>query len=113
MKDLKKVFETISKEKLLSYRDEINYEIILKTKKIKSLSLISIRLEKQEIVKEYLNKIIRKKWIRINKSSIVVFLFLIFKSKIDRKRLVIDYKKLNKEIVIDSILLLLIRDIIN
>ena len=40
-------------------------------------------------------------------------LFLIFKSRINNKRSVIDYKKLNKEIVIDSTLLLLIKDIIN
>ena len=40
-------------------------------------------------------------------------LFLIFKSKTNKKRFVIDYKKLNKEIVIDSTLLLLIKDIID
>ena len=43
----------------------------------------------------------------------IVSLFLIFKSETDKKRLVIDYRKLNKEIVIDSTLLLLIRDMIN
>ena len=43
LKNLKKVFETISEEKLSSNRDEINYEIILKTKRIKSSSLIFIR----------------------------------------------------------------------
>ena len=42
-----------------------------------------------------------------------VSLFLIFKSKTDKKRLVIDYKKLNKEIVTDLTSLLLIKDIIN
>ena len=41
------------------------------------------------------------------------FLFLIFKSKINNKRSIIDYRKLNKETVTDSILLLLIKDIIN
>ena len=41
------------------------------------------------------------------------FLFLIFKSGIDKKRLIIDYRKLNEEIVTDSILLLLIEDIMN
>ena len=41
------------------------------------------------------------------------FLFLIFKSETDNKRSVIDYKKLNKETVIDSIPLLLIEDIMN
>ena len=46
LKDLRKVFEEILKRELPSYRNEVNYEIILKIKKIKSLLLISIRLEK-------------------------------------------------------------------
>ena len=91
----------------------MNYEITLKIEKIKPLLLISIRSKKQEIIKEYLNEIIKKKWIRINKLFMTAFLFLIFKSEIDKKRSVIDYKKLNKEIVTDSTLLLLIEDIIN
>ena len=40
-------------------------------------------------------------------------LFIIFKSETDKKRFVIDYRKLNKKIVTDSTSLLLIRDIIN
>ena len=43
----------------------------------------------------------------------ITFLFLIFKSRINKKRPVIDYKKLNKEIVIDSTSLSLIRDMMN
>ena len=38
----------------------MNYEINLKTKEIKSLSLILIRLEEQQIIKEYLDEIIKK-----------------------------------------------------
>ena len=45
LKDLKEVFETISEEKLSSYRKEIDHEITLKTDRIKSSSLISIRLK--------------------------------------------------------------------
>ena len=60
MKDLKEVFETISKRELSSRRYEVNYEITLKIERIKSLLLISIRLEKQEIIKKYLNEITRK-----------------------------------------------------
>ena len=60
LKDLKKVFKTISKEELSSRRYEVNYEITLKTERIKSLLLILTRLEKQEIVKEYLNEIMKK-----------------------------------------------------
>ena len=65
LKNLKRVFETISKRKLLSYYERIDYEITLKTEKIKSLSLISIRLEEQEIVKEYLNIMIRKNELKL------------------------------------------------
>ena len=43
----------------------------------------------------------------------IAFLFLVFKSEIDKKRFVIDYRKLNEEIVTDSIFLLLIRDMMN
>ena len=60
LKDLKKVFETILKEKLLLSREKINYKIILKTKEIKSLLLISIRLKEQQVIKEYLDEIMRK-----------------------------------------------------
>ena len=40
-------------------------------------------------------------------------LFLIFKFETNKKRSIIDYKKLNKEIVIDSTSLLLIKNIMN
>ena len=60
LKNLKKVFEEISKRKLLLYRNKVNHEITLKTKKIKSLLLILTQSKKQKIVKEYLNEMIRK-----------------------------------------------------
>ena len=43
----------------------------------------------------------------------IASLFLILKSKTDKKRPVIDYRKFNKEIVTDSTSLLLIRDMMN
>ena len=55
----------------------------------------------------------RKKWIRSSKSPIETFLFLIFKSGTEKKRLIIDYRKLNEEIVTDSTPLLLIEDMMN
>ena len=55
----------------------------------------------------------KKRWIKISKSSIVASLFLILKSETEEKRFVIDYRKLNKEIVTDSTLLLLIEDMID
>ena len=46
LEDLKEIFKIILKEKLLFSRENVNYEITLREKKIKSLLLISIRLEK-------------------------------------------------------------------
>ena len=60
LKDLKEMFETILKKELLFSRKEVNYEITLKTNKIKSSSLIFIRLKKQYIVKKYLDEMLRK-----------------------------------------------------
>ena len=91
----------------------MNHEITIKTEKIKSSLLISIRSEKQEIVKEYLDEMTKKRWIRISKSFMTASLFLIFKPEINKKRLIIDYRKLNKEIVTDSTSLLLIKNIMN
>ena len=42
LKNLRKVFNEISKRKLLLYYNEVNYEITLKTEKIKPLLLILI-----------------------------------------------------------------------
>ena len=113
LKNLKEVFKIISKKKLLFSRERVDHEITLKTKKIKSLLLISIKLEEQQIMKKYLNEIIKKKWIRINKLLIIASLFLILKSKSKEKRSIIDYRKLNEKTVTDSTSLLLIGDIIN
>ena len=46
LKDLKKVFGTILERELLLHYDGVDYEIILKTEKIKFLSLIFIRSKK-------------------------------------------------------------------
>ena len=43
----------------------------------------------------------------------ITSLFLIFKLETNKKRFIIDYRKLNKEIVTDSTLLLLIKNIMN
>ena len=55
----------------------------------------------------------KKNWIRSNKSFLITSLFLIFKSGTDKKRSIIDYRKLNEEIVTDSTLLLLIKNMMN
>ena len=113
LKDLKKIFETISERELSSSRVGVDHEIILKTETIKSSSFILIRSKEQEIVKKYLDKMMKKRWIRVSKLLIITSLFLIPKSETDQKQSVIDYRKLNEEIVIDSTLLLLIGDMMN
>ena len=113
LKNLKEIFETISKEKLSLSYEKVDHKITLKTKKIKSSSLILTRSEEQQIVKKYLNEMTKKKWIRISKSLMTVSLFLIFKFESKEKRSVIDYRKLNEKIVTDSTLLLLMRNIMN
>ena len=60
LKNLKRVFEIILERKLLFRRNEVDHEITLKTERIKSLSLILTRSEKQEIVKKYLNEMTKK-----------------------------------------------------
>ena len=55
----------------------------------------------------------KKKWIRLNKSLMITSLFLVFKFETDKKRSIIDYRKLNEEIVTDSTSLSLIENIIN
>ena len=47
LKNLKEIFEIILEGQLLLSREEVDYEITLKTDKIKSLSLILIRLKEQ------------------------------------------------------------------
>ena len=113
LKDLEKVFKEIFKEELSFHRDEVNHEITLKIEKIKLLLLIFIRSKKQKSIKKYLDEMIRKEWIRISKSLMTAFLFLILKLETDQKRSVIDYWKLNKEIVTDSTPLSLIEDMMN
>ena len=60
LKDLKEVFKEILERELLPYRDEVDHEIIIKTKKIRPSLLISIRSKEQKIVKEYLDEMTKK-----------------------------------------------------
>ena len=92
-------------------KKEVNYVIILKKSESKSSSLILTKFEKQQFIKDYFDDLLRRKWIRLNKFLYEVSLFLILKK--EELRLVIDYRKLNKIIVTNSILLSLINDIIN
>ena len=97
--------------RLSSKRKKVNYVIILKEPELKPSSLIFTKLEKQQFIKNYLDDLLRKRWIWPNKFSYEVFLFLILKKR--ELRPVIDYRKLNEIIIIDSTPLSLINDIIN
>ena len=55
----------------------------------------------------------KKEWIRFSKSFIIASLFLVLKSEINKKRPIINYRKLNEETITDSTSLLLIKNIIN
>ena len=96
---------------LLERRKEVDHVIILKEQEPKSSFLISTKPKKQQFIKDYLDDLFHKRWIRLNKSFYRVFLFLIFKKK--ELRPIIDYRKLNEIIVTDSISLSLIDDIMN
>ena len=89
----------------------MNYVINLKELESKSSSLILIKSKEQQFIKNYLDDLLYKKWIRSNKSFYKVSLFLI--SKKEELRLVIDYKKLNEIIITDSTSLSLIDNIID
>ena len=107
------MFRTIFKKELSLKRDKVDYEITLKKEEIKSSLLIPIRLKEQYIIKDYLNKMLKKEQIRINKLLITVFLFLISKLRTNKKRHIINYRILNKKTITDLTLLLLIQDIID
>ena len=92
-------------------REEIDHVINLKELELKSSFLISTKLEKQQFIKDYLDDLLYKKWIRLSKFSCKVSLFLVPKKR--GLRPVIDYRKLNEITIINSTLLSLIDDIIN
>ena len=89
----------------------MNHVIVLKESELKSSFLIFTKLEKQQFIKDYLDDLLYKKWIRPNKFLYKIFLLLILKK--ERLKLVIDYRKLNEIIVTNSTSLSLINDIIN
>ena len=110
---LEEVFRTIPERELSPSREGVDHEITLINNKIKPSLLIPTRPEEQQIVKEYLDEMMKKEWIRPSKSPIAAFLFLISKPGTNKKRPVIDYRKLNEEIVTDSTPLSLIGDMMD
>ena len=93
---------------MLESRGEYDHAIELTQETIPSSPLIPTRPKEQEIIKTYLDDMLKKDWIRLSKSPLRTALFLVPKKS--GKRLVIDYRKLNSVTITDSTSLPLIQD---
>ena len=97
---MKKVFEVPPEEELPKKKGEIDHEINLTIDSLPKTPVIPLRPDNQAFVKDYLNTMVRKRYIRIGKSSMGAPLFLVPKK--DSKRPVVDYQKLNNVTEKDS-----------
>ena len=110
LEDYKQVFQS-RETGLPPRRKGIDHVIVLKKPESKPSLLIFTKLEEQQFIKDYLDDLLYKRWIRSSKSFYGVFLFLIPKK--EELKSMIDYRKLNEIIVTDSTSLSLIDDIMN
>ena len=108
LEDMKKVFEDPPEGELPKKKEEFDHEINLTVDSLPKTPVIPLRLDNQAFVKDYLDTMLRKRYIRISKASIGAPLFLVPKKV--GKRLVVNYQKLNDVIEKDSTLLLRIDD---
>ena len=108
MKEVEEICQEQEKRELPESRGEFDHVIELTQETISSSSLILTRSEEQEIIKTYLDDMLKKGWIRPSKSLMRAALFLVPKK--GGRRPVIDYRKLNSVIITDSTLLSLIQD---
>lgn len=111
LQDLSHVFDKFSEEEILLKRSGMDHVIELMQERISLSSLIPEKSQNYVIIREYLNEIFRREWIKISNFTMRMSMFLILKS--GEKRFVIDYRKLNKITQKDSIILFLIRDILD
>ena len=93
LEDMKKVFEDPPEGELPKREGEFDHEINLTVDSLSKTPVIPLRLDNQAFVKDYLDTMLRKGYIRISKSSMGAPLFLVLKK--DGKRLVVNYQKLN------------------
>ena len=100
LEDMKKVFEDLPEEELLKRKGEFDHEINLTVDSLPKTPVIPLRPDDQAFVKDYLDTILRKRYIWISKSSMEAPLFLVPKK--DSKRPVVDYQKLNDATEKDS-----------
>ena len=93
LEDMKEVFEDPSEGELPKKKEEFDHEINLTVNSLPKTPVISLRPVDQAFVKDYLDTMLRKRYIWISKSSMGVPLFLVPKK--DGKQPVVDYWKLN------------------
>ena len=90
---MKEVFEDSPERELSKKKGEFNHVINLIGDSLPKTPVIPLRPDNQAFVKDYLDTMLRKRYIRISKSSIGTPLFLVPKK--DGKQPVVDYQKLN------------------
>ena len=111
LENMKEIFEDLSKEELLEKKAEFDHTINLTFNTLPKTPIISLQLKDKAFVKNYLNSILRKRYIRVRKSSIKTPFFLIPKK--GSKQPVTNNQKLNLVTKKNSTSLLKIYDILN
>ena len=86
---MKEVFEDPPEGELLKKKGDFNHEINLTVNSFPKTPVIPLRPDDQAFVKDYLDTMLRKGYIRISKSSMGAPLFLVPKK--DGKQPVFDY----------------------
>ena len=97
---MKKVFEEPPEGELPKKKKEFNHEINLTVNSLPKTPVILLRPDNQAFVKDYLDIMLRKRYIQISKSSMGAPLFLVHKK--NGKQPVVDYQKLNNVTEKDS-----------
>ena len=100
LENMKKVFKDPPEGELPKRKGEFDHKINLKVNSLPKTPVIPLRPDNQAFVKDYLDTMLRKGYIQINKSSMGAPLFLVPKK--DGKRPVVDYWKLNNVTEKDS-----------
>ena len=100
LEDMKEGFEHLPEGKLPKRRKEFDYKINLTVNSFPKTPVIPLRPDNQAFIKDYLDTMLRKEYIRISKSSMGAPLFLVPRK--DGKQPVVDYRNLNNETEKDS-----------
>ena len=79
LEDMKKIFENLPEGELPKKEGNFDHEINLTVNSFLKTPLIPLRPNNQAFVKDYLDTMLRKKYIRISKSSMGAPLFLVSK----------------------------------